>query len=196
MHCKNEDEDLERCLKEFLEIAHRAALLGLQAGTGGNISMRCGPNYLMKGTSKSLFGMTEADVVVVNEEGKVIGGGGPPTKEAGLHLNLYRLRKQVQGIVHYHAPCASAFAIKGIPIPIFSDHARRAFPRMPIVPALPDGSPELAEAVEKAFQDPEVKLVLLAAHGLVAVGDCLLAAQTLAELAEETAKTAVAVRLL
>jgi L-ribulose-5-phosphate 4-epimerase len=196
MHSSDQNQSFEPCLKEFLEIAHRAALLGLQAGTGGNISARCGSNFLMKATRKSLYGMTEADVVLVDAEGRVVRGSTPPTKEAGLHLNLYRLRPEVQGIVHYHAPFASAYAIKGLPIPIFSDHARRAFPRMPIVPELRDGSPELAQAVEKAFQDREVKLVLLAAHGLVAVGDSLLAAQTLAELAEETAKTAVAVRLL
>jgi len=196
MHASEENQNFESCLNQFLQIAHRAAVLGLQAGTGGNISMRCGSSYLMKATRRSLYGMTEADVVVVDSDGKIIRGRGPATKEAGLHLNLYRLRKEVQGVVHYHAPFASAYAIKGLPIPIFSDHARRAFPRMPIVPELRDGSPELAAAVEKAFQDPEVKLALLAAHGLVAVGDSLLAAQTLAELAEETAKTAFAVRLL
>jgi L-ribulose-5-phosphate 4-epimerase len=186
----------ERCLKEFLEIAHRAALLGLQAGTGGNISVRCGSNYLMKATGKSLYGLTKADVVVVDEEGKVVRGSGPATKEAGLHLNLYRLREEVQGIVHYHAPFATAYAVRGLPIPTLSGHARRAFPRMPIVPELRDGSRELAEAVEKAFRDRKVRFVLLEAHGLIAVGDSLLAAQTLAELAEETAKTAIAARLL
>jgi ribulose-5-phosphate 4-epimerase/fuculose-1-phosphate aldolase len=67
---------------------------------------------------------------------------------------------------------------------------------MPIVPELRDGSRELAEAVEKAFQDQEVRLILLESHGLVAIGDSLLAAQTLAELAEETAKTAIAARIL
>jgi len=196
MHSSDHHQSFESCLKQFLEVAHRAALLGLQAGTGGNISVRCGSNYLMKATRKSLYGLTEADVVVVDGDGKVVRGSGPATKEAGLHLNLYRLREEVQGIVHYHAPFASAYAVKGIPIPTYSAHARRAFPRMPIVPELRDGSPELAEAVENAFQDREVNLVLLEAHGLVAVGDSLLAAQTLAELAEETAKTAIAARLL
>lgn len=192
----SDKQGFERCLNELLEIAHRAAILGLQTGTGGNISVRCGSNYLMKATGKSLYGLTEADVVVVDEEGKVVRGGGPATKEARLHLNLYRLREEVQGIVHYHAPFATAYAIRGLPIPTLSGHARRAFPRMPVVPELRDGSRELAEAVEKAFQDRKVRFVLLEAHGLIAVGDSLLAAQTLAELAEETAKTAIAARLL
>jgi L-ribulose-5-phosphate 4-epimerase len=196
MDSSDKHQSFERCLKEFLEIAHRAALLGLQAGTGGNISVRCGSNYLMKATGTSLYGLTEADVVMVDGTGEVVCGNGTATKEAGLHLNLYRLREEVQGIVHYHAPFAAAYAFKGIPIPTLSGHARRAFPRMPIVPELRDGSPELAEAVAKAFQDREVKLILLESHGLVAVGNSLLAAQTLAELAEETAKTAIAVRLL
>jgi L-ribulose-5-phosphate 4-epimerase len=196
MDSSDKQQSFELCLKEFLEIAHRAAILGLQAGTGGNISVRCGSTYLMKASGKSLYGLTEADVVVVDGDGKVIRGSGPATKEAGLHLNLYRVRPEVRGIVHYHAPFAAAYAAKGIPIPTLSGHARRAFPRMPIVPELRDGSRELAEAVERAFQDQEVRLILLESHGLVAIGDSLLAAQTLAELAEETAKTAIAARIL
>ena len=59
-------------------------------------------------------GFCEADVVVVDGNGKVICGSGPATKEAGLHLNRYRVRPEVRGIVHYHASYATAYAAKGI----------------------------------------------------------------------------------
>ncbi len=74
--------------------------------------------------------------------------------------------------------------------------AKRYFPRVPIVPELPDGSRELADAVIEALRDRDIRLVLLAGHGIVAVGETLREAHLLAETAEETAKTALLARLL
>ena len=82
------------------------------------------------------------------------------------------------GIVHYHPPFATAFAVKGVRIPALTTHAKRYFPKMPVIPELQDGSPELADAVVRAFADREVGLVLLASHGIVAVGKTLFDAQT------------------
>ena len=189
-------EDVAGFMKEFIRIADRAAGLGLQAGTGGNISMRAGLNYMVKGSGSSLCRMSETDVVVVDASGKVLSGTGRPTKEIRLHLGIYRTREDVGGIVHYHAPFATAFAVRGVRIPALTIHARRYFPKMPVVPELQEGSEELADAVVRAFADREVGLVLLASHGIVAVGKTLLDAQTLAEMAEETAKTAIFARLL
>lgn len=186
----------EMCVQEMIRTAHRAAAVGLQSGTGGNISVRCGSKYLAKASGASLYGMTEADIVTLDLEGNVIGRSGLPTKEVRFHLGIYRERPDVGAVVHYHAPFATAFAINGVTIPLVTFHAQRTFPKMPVIQPLPDGSKELAEAVVGAVRDRDVRLVLLAAHGLVAVGKTLLDAQCLAELAEETAKTAIAARLL
>jgi len=192
----NTMSSLEMQMQEMIRIAHRAAALGLQSGTGGNISVRCGLSYLAKASGTSLYGMTEADIVTLDREGNIIGGSGLPTKEVRFHLGIYRERPDVGAVVHYHAPFATAFAIKAVAIPLLTFHAQRALRKMPVIPPMPDGSKELAEAVVGALRDREVRLVLLAAHGLVAVGETLLDAQGLAELAEETAKTALAARLL
>ena len=188
--------DLEEAKREFIRTARRAVRLGLQSGTGGNVSMRAGPHYLVKPSGKSLYRLTPADLILLDENGTVVSGEGIPTKEVRFHLGIYQSRSNVGGIVHYHAPHAVAYAVRGIPIPAFTIHARRTFPRMPVVPELQDGSQELADAVVEAFGDPEVKLILLASHGLVAVGETLEDAENLAELAEETAKTALSVRIL
>lgn len=187
---------VEACTQEMIRIAHRAAALGLQSGTGGNISVRCGSSFLVKASGTSLYGMTAQDIVTVDPDGNIVGGIGVPTKEIRFHLGIYRERSDIGAVVHYHAPFATAFAIKGIAIPLLTFHAQRHFSKMPVVPPMPDGSQELAQAVVDAVRDPDVRLLLLAAHGLVAIGRTLIDAQCLAELAEETAKTAIAARLL
>jgi L-ribulose-5-phosphate 4-epimerase len=182
--------------EEIIRIARRAVDMGLQSGMGGNISLRWGSRFLMKVSGRSLYDLTDTDIVVVDTNGKVQSGNGTPTKELRFHLGIYRTRGEINGIVHCHAPFATAFASKGIPIPTHTIHAKRSFPAMPVVPELPDGSEELADQVVGAFWDPEVNLILLAAHGLVAIGKTLEDAEALAELAEEAAKIALSMRLL
>jgi len=188
--------DFQNGKEEIIRVARRAVNMGLQSGMGGNLSLRAGSRFLMKATGKSLYDLTDDDIVLVDASGKVQGGGGIPTKEVRFHLGIYRTRGDVNGIVHYHAPFATTFAAKGIPIPTHTIQAKRSFPSMPVVPELEDGSAELADQVVGAFWDPEVNLVLLAGHGLVAVGKTLEEAEALAELAEETAKIAISMRLL
>jgi L-ribulose-5-phosphate 4-epimerase len=191
-----ETPPLETCTQEMIGIAHRAAAMGLQSGAGGNISMRWGANYLIKASGTSLYGMSESDILAVDADGKILRGLGVPTKEIRFHLGIYRERADIGAVVHYHAPFATAFAIKGIAIPALTFHAQRSLAKLPVIPPLADGSRELAGAVIGAIRDRDVRLLLLAAHGLVAIGKTLLEAQCLAELAEESAKTAIAARLL
>jgi L-ribulose-5-phosphate 4-epimerase len=189
-------QDVAELMEEFIGIARRAVDLGIQTGTGGNISMRAGPDYFVKASGSSLYGMAGKDIVVVDRSGRVLSGAGRPTKEIKFHLGIYRTREDVGGIVHYHAPFATAFAVKGLRIPALTLHAKRNFSKMPVIPELQDGSQELADAVVRAFEDREVRLILLVSHGIVAVGETLADAQALAELAEETAKIAIFARFL
>ncbi|HEY3276949.1 MAG TPA: class II aldolase/adducin family protein [Syntrophorhabdaceae bacterium] len=182
--------------KEMIRIARRAVKLGLQSGTGGNISMRWETFYMVKPSGRSLYSLKTPDILVLDGQGVTVGGQGAPTKELRFHLGIYRERPDVGGVVHYHAPYATAFAVRGIAIPLLTLQARRNFPEMPVVPEFEDGSHELADGVIEAFRNPAINLVLLQAHGLVAVGKTLEDAQSLAELAEESAKTALAVRML
>jgi len=188
--------DQEAAVREMIGIARRAAEIGLQSGTGGNLSLRAGSRFLIKRSGCSLYGLTERDIVAVSEDGGLLSGPGMPSKEAMFHLGVYRARPEIGGIAHYHAPFSTAFAVKGIPIPPVTIHSRRYFPVMPVVRELPDGSRELADAVVEAFRDTEVRLILLAGHGLVSIGRTLTEAHLLAESAEETAKTAFLVRHL
>ena len=191
-----EDCELIKCKKEFLRIARRAVMMGLQSSTGGNISMRCGHRFLIKGMGHSFYDLKESGISIVDIDGNSLGGSPKPSKELHFHLGIYRTRGKVCGVVHYHAPFSTAYAVKGVSIPLLTVHAKRILKKIPIAPEAPEGSKELADHMVSAFRDREVRAILLAGHGLVAVGSTLAEAQNIAELVEESAKISLLVSLL
>ena len=191
-----EDPELIKCKKEFLRIARRAAEVGLQSSTGGNISMRCGHRFLVKGRGCSFYDLKESEISIVDIDGNGLGDSPKPSKEIQFHLGVYRTRDDICGVVHCHAPFSTAYAVKGVSIPLLTVHAKRILKKIPITPQASEGSQELADHVMSAFRDREVRAILLAGHGLVAVGSTLAEAQNIAELVEESAKISLFASLL
>jgi L-ribulose-5-phosphate 4-epimerase len=191
------EEGLGSAVKAFRWAARRAFQLGLQAGAGGNISLRLGPDLFL--TKPTGFGLTEcgrSNLVLVNREGRPLEGKTKPTKEVMTHLVIYEVRREVGGIVHYHPPYATSYAVRNLPLPLPTLHARRILKQVPLLPEYPEGSTELAQAVREAARNPEVSGLLLAGHGLLALGPTIRQAQYTAELMEESARIAWLARFL
>ncbi|MGP8051198.1 MAG: class II aldolase/adducin family protein [Desulfobaccales bacterium] len=181
----------------FVEICQRAFRLGMQVASGGNLSVRLGADrYLVKPSGKSLLELGPEDLLVSDGAGRVLEGQGQPTREVASHLAVYQARPAAGAVVHYHTPYATAFAVQGRPLPLPTVHARRILIEVPLVQPPGEGSPELAQALSQTFARPEVRAVLLAAHGVLAAGDDLRQAQNLAELVEESARIVLLASLL
>jgi len=177
--------------KLFLRICRRAIEAGLQVSTGGNLSMILGSDiFLVKPSGISLYDLQESDLLITDLSGKTVEGSGKPTKEIATHLSIYRVRPDVGGVVHYHPPYATAYAVHGKPIPLLTVHAERILGGIPVIPPCEEGSEALGFVVQKTFTNPRIKVALLADHGILAAGADLVEAQNLAELVEETAKIA------
>jgi L-ribulose-5-phosphate 4-epimerase len=181
--------ELYQAAEDFLWAARRAFDLGLQASTGGNISIRVGPDhFLTKPTGLGLTDCARSSLVLVDGEGNIRQGSANPTKEVGVHLGIFKTRGDIHGIVHYHAPFATAYAVKERRLPLPTVHAQRILRKIPLIPKSPEGSVELASATAHACRDQEVMGLLLAGHGILAIGKTLRQAQYIAELMEECAK--------
>lgn len=114
-----------------------------------------------------------------------------PSKETGFHCAIYRVRPDVNAIVHVHPPYATAFANAFRDLPIVAVGASAGLRRVPCVEVALSGSTELREYVEEAFTaDKSVKAILMRAHGITAVAGDLVAAYDVADLVESTARTA------
>jgi L-ribulose-5-phosphate 4-epimerase len=189
---------LKKAGLEFLQIAKRLFLLGIQKSTGGNLSLLAenGDLIVTKPSGISLFDCTLRNLLVIDREGKVLQGDEPPTKELRFHLGIYKVRPDIGGIVHTHAPNATAFGCAHMEIPLLTVHAHRVLKEIPHIPVYGDGTLELATAVTESFSDNGVKAVLLEEHGIIGVGKTLTEAENIVELLEETATIALKTKML
>ena len=78
------------------------------AATDGNLSVRLDEERLLVTPTCICKGrMRASDMVIVNMEGKRLAGKRMVSSEIGMHLLIYRLRPDVNGIVHAHPPTAT-----------------------------------------------------------------------------------------
>ena len=192
-----DEKAIRSTMLELMEIAKRAFNAHLQTGTGGNISARVvgSDAVVIKPSGVGFSECNPENLLVVDLEGKILKGSTKPSKDMPFHLGIYRVRPELNGIVHVHSPWATAWAVLGEEIPTLTVQSQCKFGRIPLVPGGPDGSKEASESVINAFRDPAVLVATLQNHGAVGVGKTLLAAEELVELIEETAQIAMLVRL-
>jgi len=170
---------------------------GLVKGNSGNVSARIPDTeeFLVKPSGVCMGLLTPEELVLVDFEGNKIRGNRSVSAETPMHAAIYRTRKDVQAVVHTHAPAATAFGIAGTEVRPLQIEVFLLLPRgVPIVPFKSPGSKELAEAVRKKIADYDA--VILENHGIVTVGSTIEAACTLNEIVEEAAKIQFMVMML
>lgn len=163
---------------------------GLVRGTSGNVSVRDPATgaIAISPTGVGYPRMRAADVMVLAPDGAQLDGALKPTSELALHLAVYRARPDVGAVVHTHSMFATTFAVLGEQIPPVHYLIARAGASVPIAPYARYGTAELAESCVRALGANLA--VLLANHGVVAVGADLAAAMQVAEAVEYTAELA------
>lgn len=195
------DQGVADLTEELVATCRKAFQRGLVGGAGGNISARIPDREeaLISATGVSLGDITPATVVRVDLKGQVIEaqGGCRPSKETGFHVTVYRLRPHVGAVVHLHPPFATAFAVRGMELPLVTDGSRINLKHVPVVGHAPSGSPELHRIIEEGLRRyPEARAMLMHQHGMFTMGPSLTVAYNLADLVEDTAKIALLSRLI
>src|ERR1700727_2083808 len=90
---------------------------GFVAAMDGNLSVRLEDGrILVTPTCLSKGAMKPADMVIVDMDGRRVSGRRNVTSEIGMHLLVYRMRPDIQAIVHAHPHTATGFAAAGIPL--------------------------------------------------------------------------------
>jgi len=147
--------------------------LGYTPGTAGNLSVRLDRDLILAtptGCSKALLRAT--DMVIVDLEGHQLAGQRAVTSEIGMHLTVYRMRPDVEAVVHTHPPIATAFAAcgKALDQPICSEILMTTG-LVPLAPYATTGTEEVGQSLEPFI--PSHDAVLLANHGLLTYGASL-----------------------
>ncbi|MGR3484338.1 MAG: class II aldolase/adducin family protein [Paracoccaceae bacterium] len=184
--------DVEAKKDQLIWSARRCFELRLQTNAGGNLSVRLSraDAIVIKPSGVGFAECTRDNLQVVALDGTMQPSAFKPSKDLDFHLDLYRIRPDVNAIVHCHSPWATGYASAGIEIPCLTVQTIEKIGRMPLIPLSPNGGPQTEVEISPVFRDPTVRAAVLANHGTIGVGKTLTAAQYLAEIIEETAHVA------
>ena len=114
-------------------------------------------------------------------------GYGKPSSEMIMHLEIYKKRKEVSGIVHTHSPYATGFSFSGEKIPHLEGFGEIIKPYLNEVDYAVPGSMELAKMASNGLEKED--MLILKNHGVLAIGTNIDDAVLLAEFVENSAKT-------
>lgn len=167
---------------------------GLSPGSSGNLSARTASGLILITPGGAVLGSLDPErLAVLDADGEWIGGD-KPSKEASLHLALYRKNPEHRAIVHVHSPqavaasCLEPWAPHSALPPLTPYFVMRAG-QTPLVPYRAPGSPELGELLA-ALPFP-FHAALLQNHGQLTSGGDLAAAIDAAIEVEEAARIAL-----
>jgi len=170
---------------------------GLAKGTSGNISAKIPgtDTFLIKPSGARMEALKPEDLVLVDLHGNKIRRESHVSLETPMHAAIYRVRKDVQAVIHTHPPVATAFGIAKTEILPLQIEIFLLLPNgVPIVPFEKPGSKALASAVQKKIA--HYNAIILENHGIVTVGVDIEAACTLNEMVEEAAKIQLSTLIL
>ena len=160
----------EEMVDRFVQACRRIAARGLVRCSSGNLSLRIDAERFLVTSSRSWMAEMTSDRIslCLVSDGALLEGK-KATVEIGFHAGILSARADVNVVLHFQTPCATAQACQEssainyfvIPeIPFYIGHVAR-------VPYLPPGSKELAQAVTHAMRDHD--MVVMSNHGQVTV---------------------------
>lgn len=183
--------------------AERLYSLGVMQHSGhGNISTRVSDERMaLTATGHLADSADEQPVSIVGFDGAVVDGDLESTvaEIVPMHAAVYRARSDAGAIVHTHSPAMTAFAVANRPLPArYEPLLRRGQAAdVPVAAWAPRGSEQAVGNIVRAFTDDAgVRAVLLANHGLLAIGDDPVAAASMVAILEEAAEAELAAAAL
>ena len=142
--------------------------------SAGNISTRTedGLVAITPGGIK-YHNLTLEDISIVDLNGNLVEGL-KPSAEIPMHIAIYRNKPDVGSICHTHSTFAITFAMLGDEVPIANLELMVCGAPIPVASWACPGTSKAGEvAVEIFASRPELKVILLRKHGLVAIGSNL-----------------------
>ncbi|MEE0934816.1 MAG: class II aldolase/adducin family protein [Methanobrevibacter sp.] len=181
---------MKKNVQEIIDVGNNIYEKNLVSGKSGNISKRIktanGDIVAITPTLKSLANLKPEDIVIVDFDGNTLTSG-KPSSEVNMHLEIYKKRNDVNGIVHTHSPYATGFAFSNKKIKRLEGFGEIKNPYLPDIEYEKPGTAELARSASEGIGDSDV--LVLKNHGVICVGENLKEAESLAVFVEESAKT-------
>lgn len=172
--------------QEIVAVAQAIDRAGFCPSKSGNVSARFGDGLLITPSGLPYAQTRPEDLIHLGLDGTVRGGSRKPSSEWPFHVAIYEARPDAQAIVHTHSPRATALSCTRRGIPAF--HYMIALcggADVRCADYATFGTPELAGNAVKALEGR--KAVLLANHGVIALGQTLAGAHAIVAEVENLA---------
>ena len=160
--------DIEQTRKAVRDMGVRLLETGLVVGTWGNVSVRVGGQVVITPSGANYDLLTEADMPIIDIATGAFEGA-KPSSEKGLHLEVYRQRKEVNAVIHVHSPYTSTLAAarKELP-PILDDVAQLIGPSVRVADYALSGTDKIVRKTMRALRGRMA--ALMANHGAICLG--------------------------
>jgi L-fuculose-phosphate aldolase len=182
--------------EQLLWTAQEMLRSGLVEGTAGNLAARLPDgNAVLTPSSLDYLEMGLDDLVVCDLDGNVVEGVRSPTTEKSLHLSALARYPEIAATMHCHAKYATMFALTRQPIPaVIEEFDVYVGGDVEVAEYRTTGTEELAAEVASRLEKKAA--VLMANHGLFAVGRTPKDVLHVAQLVERTAEIVHGARVL
>ncbi len=188
----NSREDLEDIIIHY---GKRMGEKNFTPGYSGNISCRYKNGMLITTSGSSNGYLSKDEIVYTDFSGKSLEEGKKPSSEKLLHIEFYKMRPDINFILHVHAPYLSTFASAGkaLELPVMAENVFY-FGSIPLAEYALPSSKELVDNTSKYFVSNDA--VLMANHGFIVGSSTMRDAYMKLELAESYAQVVLFTEIL
>jgi len=180
-------ESLRQEVYESLMELPKNRLVTMHSGTVSGRDPETG-NIVIKPTGFRYDLLTPADLLVIDNQGKILEGTLKPSSDTATHLYLYNHRPDVFGIVHTHSPYACIFAVLGRPIPAVMTSAALLGGEIPIGGYAAVGGEDIGSEIIKKIGKSSA--IIMQNHGVYTIASTVWQATIDAVEVEDLAKIA------
>ncbi len=164
--------DIMQAKELVIKAGHELIASGLIARTWGNISCRISDTqFVITPSGRAYETLTPEEIVLVNIEDLEYEGEIKPSSEKGIHAACYKLRPEINFVIHTHQVNASIVSALGNDINnVEGENAEVIGTNIPIASYGLPGTKKLRKGVIDAITRSDSKAAVMAHHGAVCMG--------------------------
>lgn len=162
----------QEIINEIIRIGVQMDQKGMVNAFEGNLSIKDRETGLLYITpsGKRKIELVPDMIAVLDEDGNQIAGNCKPSSELPMHTHSYRMRPDVNAVIHCHSPYLTAYAICNKPVECraYAEFLMLAGDQIPVVPYGKPGTDEIYAKMGPFLRNHNI--VLLGNHGPLSVG--------------------------
>ena len=160
--------------RQLINTIRQACDLGLTRISAGNFSSRINDDLVAitpAGINYKTIKRTDISIIDLNDN---LLEGPRPSSETPMHTAIYRNIPGANSICHTHSIYGMVFAMLGEDIPLMCIELLVCGAPIPVAPWAAPGTTRAGEVTVSLLQSrPDLNVLLLRQHGLLAIGDSL-----------------------